>query len=86
MPGKKFLVAEIGLGSEGDAQRAAYLSDALGQVHQAIAGGMDITGVHLWTGIDNYEWLDGHTVPFGLFDRDRAPKPSAHLLRSFVRP
>ncbi|MFD0376776.1 family 1 glycosylhydrolase [Streptomyces sp. NPDC127112] len=76
----------MGLGSEDDAQRAAYLSDALEQVHQAIAGGMDITGVHLWTGIDNYEWLDGHTVPFGLFDRDRAPKPSAHLLRSFIRP
>ncbi|MFJ8164257.1 family 1 glycosylhydrolase [Streptomyces sp. NPDC096136] len=85
LPGKKFLVSEIGLGGEDDAQRAAYLSAALEQVHQAIAGGMDITGVHLWTGVDNYEWLDGHTVPFGLFDRDRVPKPSAHVVQSFIR-
>ncbi|MFF2198417.1 family 1 glycosylhydrolase [Streptomyces sp. NPDC058157] len=85
LPGKRFLVAEIGLGGDDDARRAAYLSDALEQVRRALADGMDITGVHLWTGVDNYEWLDGHTVPFGLFDRDRTPKPSAHLIRSLLR-
>ncbi|MFF4364900.1 family 1 glycosylhydrolase [Streptomyces sp. NPDC001594] len=85
LPGRKFLVAEIGLGGEDDARRTAYLSDALEEVRRALAGGMDITGVHLWTGVDNYERLDGHTVPFGLFDRDRTPKPSAHLVRSFLR-
>ncbi|MEU9005276.1 family 1 glycosylhydrolase, partial [Streptomyces sp. NPDC048551] len=62
-----------------------YLPAALEQVRAAMAGGMDITGVHLWTGVDNYEWLDGHTVPFGLFDRDRTPKPSARVVQSFIR-
>lgn len=85
LPGKRFLVAEIGYGGEDDRARAAYLQAALAQVHDAMAGGMDITGVHLWTGVDNYEWLDGHTVSFGLFDRNRAPRPSARIIQSVIR-
>jgi beta-glucosidase len=85
LPGKRFLVAEIGYGGEDDAARAAYLQAALDQVHDAIAGGMDITGVHLWTGVDNYEWLDGHSIPFGLFDRNRVPRPSARVIQSMIR-
>ncbi|UNZ18159.1 family 1 glycosylhydrolase [Streptomyces sp. 891-h] len=85
LPGKRFLVAEIGYGGEDDRARAAYLQDALGQVHDAMSRGMDITGVHLWTGVDNYEWLEGHTVSFGLFDRHRTPRPSARLVQSLIR-
>ncbi|MDJ1130587.1 family 1 glycosylhydrolase [Streptomyces iconiensis] len=85
LPGKRFLVAEIGYGGEDDRARATYLQDALGQVHDAMTRGMEITGVHLWTGVDNYEWLDGHTVSFGLFDRHRAPRPSARIVQSLIR-
>jgi beta-glucosidase len=46
---------------------------------------MDIAGVHFWTGIDNYEWLDGFTVPFGLFNRDRVPRPSISIVQSLMR-
>ncbi|MFD3563462.1 family 1 glycosylhydrolase [Streptomyces sp. NPDC058686] len=85
LPGKRFLVAEIGYGGEDDRARAAYLQATLHQVHGAMADGMDITGVHLWTGVDNYEWLDGHTVSFGLFDRNRAPRSSARIIQSMIR-
>ncbi|MCX5199335.1 family 1 glycosylhydrolase [Streptomyces sp. NBC_00249] len=64
---------------------SATTSPQRSQVRDAIAGGMDITGVHLWNGVDNYEWLDGYTVPFGLFDRNRVPKHSAHIVQSFIR-
>ncbi|MGW1194463.1 family 1 glycosylhydrolase [Streptomyces sp. NPDC002536] len=84
LPGKRFLVAEIGYGGDDDTVRAAYLQAALDQVRNAIAGGMDVTGVHFWTGVDNYEWLNGYDVPFGLFDRNRAPRPSAHIIRSII--
>lgn len=35
---------------------------------------MRIEGVTVWTGIDNYEWLTGFDLPFGLFDLDRSPR------------
>jgi beta-glucosidase len=37
--------------------------------------------VFFWTGIDNYEWIAGNSVPFGLFDRERRPRGSAELVR-----
>ncbi|MEU5833078.1 family 1 glycosylhydrolase [Streptomyces diacarni] len=84
LPGKRFLVAEIGYGGHHDTARATYLQAALGHVHDAMNTGMDISGIHLWTGVDNYEWLDGYDVPFGLFDRKRAPRPSAHRLKTLM--
>ncbi|MFB6839775.1 family 1 glycosylhydrolase [Streptomyces sp. NPDC056361] len=85
LPGKRLLVSEIGYGGDDDIARAAYLPAALGQVRNAIAAGMDIAGVHFWTGVDNYEWIEGFTVPFGLFDRNRVPRPSAHVIQSIIR-
>ncbi len=34
-----------------------------------------------WTGVDSYEWHHGYDVRFGLFDRDRNPKPAADIAR-----
>ncbi|GAA1890780.1 family 1 glycosylhydrolase [Streptantibioticus ferralitis] len=85
LPGKRFLVAEIGYGGDDDTVRAAYLQAALDQVRDAVARGMGITGVHFWTGVDNYEWLNGYGVPFGLFDRNRVPRPSARIIQSLIR-
>jgi hypothetical protein len=33
----------------------------------------------------NYEWLHGHDVRFGLFDRDRRVRPSAAVLKREAR-
>jgi beta-glucosidase len=85
LPGKRFLVAEIGYGGDDDVARAGYLTAALGQVSVALADGMNIAGIHFWTGVDNYEWLNGFAVPFGLFDRNRVPRPSAEVVRSLIR-
>ncbi|MFF3640433.1 family 1 glycosylhydrolase [Streptomyces sp. NPDC002564] len=86
LPGKRFLVAEIGYGGDDDGARSAYLRDAITQVHDAIGNGIDVRGIHLWTAIDNYEWLDGHNVAFGLFDAHRAPRTSARMIRELMRP
>ncbi len=84
LPERRFLVAEIGYGGADDAQRTAYLTAALRQVSTALAEGMDIAGVHVWTAVDNYEWLDGYSVPFGLFDRNRDARPSAIALQTLM--
>jgi beta-glucosidase len=74
-------VAEYGIGTDDDEQRATYLRDGLDVIGGAIERGVDVRGVFHWTGVDNYEWDFGFDVAFGLFDRDRAPKPSAELAR-----
>ncbi len=84
LPGRSFVVAELGYGGRDDAARVDYLTRAMEHVHRARAGGLDVAGVFFWTGIDNYEWLAGDSVPFGLFDRERRPRASAELVRSWA--
>jgi len=88
LPGRPLLVAECGLGTSGvgtdDAARVRYLDDCIGIVAEAIADGIDVRGLFHWTAVDNYEWLHGYDVQFGLFDRDRNPKQSAELARRYA--
>jgi len=51
----------------------------------AIADGVDVRGFFHWTGVDNYEWLFGYPVPFGLIDRDRKPRGSAALAADWAQ-
>nr|WP_042190467.1 family 1 glycosylhydrolase [Kibdelosporangium sp. MJ126-NF4]CEL19362.1 Beta-glucosidase [Kibdelosporangium sp. MJ126-NF4]CTQ94839.1 Beta-glucosidase (EC 3.2.1.21) [Kibdelosporangium sp. MJ126-NF4] len=84
LPGSRFLVSELGYGGQDDAQRAEYLTRAVGLVWDAIRDGVDVAGIFFWTGIDNYEWTNGFDVPFGLFDTSRAPRPSAYVVRDLI--
>ena len=70
LPDTPILVAEYGIGTDDDALRADYLAQGLDLVHDAIARGIDVRGLFHWTAIDNYEWLHGYDVSFGLMDRD----------------
>lgn len=84
LPDSRFVVAELGYGGTDDHARCTYLHQALTHLCAAQDQGMRIEGVTLWTGIDNYEWLAGFTVPFGLFDLDRSPRPSAQFVRTLT--
>ena len=77
LPGRALLVDECGVGTDDDAWRVEVLRDSLIEVERAVADGVDVRGFFHWTGVDNYEWDFGYDVQFGLFDRDRNPKPSA---------
>lgn len=81
LPGTALLVAEYGIGTDDDSQRAAYLTRGLEVVGDAIGRGIDVRGFFHWTGVDNYEWLRGYDVAFGIIDRDRNVRPSARVLR-----
>ena len=52
---------------------------------RALARGVDLRGFFHWTAVDNYEWLHGYDVRFGIVDRDRKLRPSARVLASAVR-
>ena len=56
------------------------------EVADALRAGVPLTGYHVWSLLDNYEWSLGYTRRFGLvhvdFDsQQRTPKDSAHWYR-----
>lgn len=80
LPGTPLLVAEYGIGTDDDTQRAAYLTRGLEIVAGSLYRGIPVRGFFHWTGVDNYEWLHGYEVSFGILDRDRTVRPSAEVL------
>lgn len=84
LPGQPLLISELGIGTTDDRRRVDQLRESLHIVEDAIAGGIDVRGVFFWTGVDNYEWNHGWSVPFGIVDRERRPKPSAAFVAATV--
>jgi beta-glucosidase len=81
LPATPLLVCEYGIGTDDDNERAEYIERGLAIVNERIARGIDVRGFFHWTGVDNYEWLHGYDVAFGIIDRDRNVRPSAAVLR-----
>ena len=66
-----------------DPERVAFLDAYLRAVHAAMAEGVDVRGVFVWSLLDNFEWAYGYDKRFGLVHVDydtlrRTPKASAH--------
>ena len=82
--GVPVLVTEHGLSTEDDAQRCAFIPQALAGLDRAIADGVPVLGYCHWTFLDNFEWVSGFGPKFGLHsvDRDtleRTPKESSRV-------
>jgi beta-glucosidase len=65
-----------------DSQRIEFLKGHLSAARQAITEGVRLTGFHVWSLLDNFEWAQGYTQRYGLvrvdFDtQQRTPKASA---------
>jgi beta-glucosidase len=85
LPGTPLLVDEYGIGTADDTQRVDYLENGLRVVHDALGRGIDVRGLFHWTAVDNYEWLHGYDVSFGIIDADRHVRPSAAVLAREAR-
>ncbi|MFN2581481.1 MAG: glycoside hydrolase family 1 protein [Candidatus Dormibacteria bacterium] len=78
------IVTENGIADRRDALRPAYIVDHLNAVLDAVAEGADVRGYLHWTAWDNFEWSEGYTKKFGLWEVDRETlerraRPSAVL-------
>jgi beta-glucosidase len=90
------LVTENGMATDDDAARQAYTERALAGLARCVADGVDVRGYLHWTLLDNFEWMSGFAMTFGLIgvNRDtfaRTVKPSARWLgevakRNAIRP
>jgi beta-glucosidase len=85
LPGKPLLISEYGIGTADDAERSDYIRHGVAIAADAVGRGIDLRGFFHWTGIDNYEWNLGFTVPFGLIAADRTPRPSADVIAGYAR-
>ena len=83
-PDRALLIAEAGIGTDDEDQRTDYVEAVVDIAREALAAGTDLRGIFWWTGVDNYEWGNGFDVPFGLFDRDRNPKPAAAVAKGYA--
>ncbi|XP_066576870.1 cytosolic beta-glucosidase isoform X1 [Amia ocellicauda] len=67
-----------------DTQRCAFARDTLLEVLRAIRqDGVDVRGYFVWSLLDNFEWVQGYSVRFGLFHVDFThPRLSRTMYRS----
>lgn len=88
--GKPILVTENGVADQDDELRPAFLVDHLLALHRAMRSGVPVLGYLHWTSLDNFEWVEGFNLRFGLIHVDfatqeRRVKPSGRLYAEICR-
>jgi beta-glucosidase len=83
-------VTENGMATSDDARRIENTDGALRALHAAIDDGVDLRGYFHWSLLDNFEWVHGYAMHFGLIEVDRVsferrPKPSLAWLGGVAR-
>ncbi|CAH2104423.1 unnamed protein product [Euphydryas editha] len=80
------------LGGLEDHDRIKYFTQYLDAILDAIEEGSDIRVYTAWSLMDNFEWLYGYTLRFGLYEvdyespeRTRTPRKSAYFYKQIVR-
>nr|AQP26338.1 beta-glucosidase 12 [Crocus sativus] len=74
-----------------DDARIHFYQQHLFYLQRAIREGVDVRGYFAWSLLDNFEWLNGYTVRFGLNyvdyknDLKRYPKSSAIWFKKFLK-
>ncbi|CAF2130600.1 unnamed protein product [Brassica napus] len=75
-----------------DYRRVKFMSNYLGPVHalkRAMRKGADVRGYFTWSLLDNFEWISGYTIRFGMYHVDfdtleRTPRLSASWYKNFI--
>ena len=72
-----------------DLDRIMFLRQYLAQLRRATAEGVPVRGYFVWSLLDNFEWLEGYAVRFGLHYVDyqtlkRTPKLSASFYKKVI--
>lgn len=84
VPSIPILVVENGIGTDDDSWREEFLAKSLDTISGRMSRGADVRGYFHWTASDNYEWLEGFGVRFGIIDMERNVKASARVLTAAI--
>ncbi len=63
-------ITENGVADKNDTLRTEHLKRHLWVLSQAIAAGHDVRSYHHWSLMDNFEWAEGYSMRFGLYEVD----------------
>jgi len=88
--GRPVVVTENGIATADDADRIAFLSEAIESAHRCLDEGIDLRGYFVWSLLDNFEWHLGYGPQFGMVSVapgtfERRPKPSAYWFGQVAR-
>ena len=88
--GCPIFITEHGVGTDDDAIRAQLIPAALAELKKVMDAGVPVKGYLHWSLVDNFEWIFGYKVHFGLHTLnretfERKPKPSAAVLSAIAR-
>lgn len=86
---KPMYVLENGVPDRADRIRPWVMVNTLRHLYDLWHEGHDIRGYFHWSLVDNFEWCEGWTLRFGLYELEphtqlRTPRPSADLYRKIV--
>ncbi len=63
-------VTENGIADAQDDRRETFIRRYIYAMSKAIRDGVDIRGYYYWSLMDNFEWAEGYTMKFGLYEVD----------------
>jgi len=64
-------VTENGIATDNDEHRDVFFRSHLQSLSEAIQDGIDVRGYIAWSLMDNFDWLEGYDLHFGLYAVDR---------------
>ncbi len=67
---KPLIITENGIATHDSQEKMKYMKRHIDVVEKSLRSGLDVQGYFYWTLIDNYEWLQGLDVRFGLYRVD----------------
>lgn len=90
LPGREIVVTEHGVATDDDTERVEFIDRGLRAIHAEIAAGLPVRGYVHWSALDNFEWVRGYSMRFGLLGVDRSTlertvRPSARFLGAIAR-
>jgi beta-glucosidase len=79
------IITENGVATGDDKERVEFIERALKGVHACLQDGIQVDGYYYWSAFDNYEWVMGYRMTFGLIEvnrktQERKVKESAKYL------
>ncbi|MGZ4814528.1 MAG: glycoside hydrolase family 1 protein [Terriglobales bacterium] len=88
--GVPMYIMENGVPDRADRIRPWVLTQSVRRTHETIERGFDVRGYFHWSIVDNFEWCEGWTLRFGLYEMDprtqeRFARGSAEIYRQIIQ-